>query len=145
MDLVMTLRHRLEGLAAAMHSHIDRLLLERLGIGVSQYKVLAFLDAHPQVGQRAVADHLRQTEASISRQVKLLLQKGLVERMTNPKSRREYIMALTPKGSKLTFAAQDILASYDANVFGQLDVKQQQKLSNILEQLQVQVNSTISA
>src|SRR5579863_5003598 len=76
----------------------DQALQERLGIGFSQYKILMTLQFNPHVQQKQIAESLGQTEASISRQIKLLHDKGLLSTRINPSNRREHITTPTPKG-----------------------------------------------
>jgi DNA-binding MarR family transcriptional regulator len=110
----------------------DQVLQERLGIGMSQYKLLMMLENTPNVQQRKLAECLGQTEASISRQTKLLCEKGLLAIRVNPKSRREHITVLTPKGLKVTEAAADVLSAYHTPMLDLLSAKQQQQLMEIL-------------
>lgn len=117
----------------------DQVLKERLGIGVAQYKILQTLEAHAQLQQRALADYLGQTEASISRQVKLLDEKGLITTRVNPQNRREHLTALTPKGIKLTQAAEEVMKMYQESVIAKLGDKTAQRFAEILGLLHIEV------
>ena len=122
------LGHLVQHTAVALRQQTDQILQERLGIGMSQFKLLITLQDRPQITQRGLADHLKQTEASISRQVKLLCEKGLLSVTTNPRSHREHIMAITPKGARLTEAAREVVEEHSKTVFSTLEDKQQQQL-----------------
>ncbi|HUC89662.1 MAG TPA: MarR family winged helix-turn-helix transcriptional regulator [Patescibacteria group bacterium] len=113
----------------------DQALQERLGIGMSQYKLLMMLQHSPNVQQRKLAECLGQTEASISRQIKLLCEKGLLTTRVNPKSRREHITVLTAKGAKMTIAALDVLKQYNDPLLAVLSGKEQQVLTESLHKL----------
>ena len=121
--------------ASIMHRQSDQVLQERLGIGMSQYKILMLLQNQANVQQRALADALGQTEASISRQTKLLCDRGLLAVTVNPDSRREHITVLTPKGHKVIIAAREVLDTYHDPVFGALGEKQQQQLLEVLRKI----------
>jgi len=110
----------------------DQVLQERLGIGMSQLKLLMTLENTPNVQQRKVAEMLGQTEASISRQIKLLCEKGLLTIRINPKSRREHITVPTAKGAKMTAAALEVLTQYHEPMLARLSDKQQQQLIEAL-------------
>jgi len=116
-----------------MQRQADQVLQERLGVGMSQYKILSTLQDRPNVQQRFLADSLGQTEASISRQVKLLVERGMVAVQVNPKNRREHVMVLTAKGVKVAQAAHDILAGYHNPAFQLLSEKERQQLGSILQ------------
>lgn len=96
-------------LAAVMGKQSDQVLQEQLGIGLSQFKILMVLEWNPRVQQKAVADSLGQTEASISRQIKLLKAKGLLISRADPGNKRRHITAPTPLGMQVTEAASNIM------------------------------------
>jgi DNA-binding MarR family transcriptional regulator len=103
------LSYLLNHVATVMSKQSDQVLREQLDIGLSQYKILMVLEWNPRTGQKTVADSLGQTEASISRQIKLLKKRGLLESKPDPNNRRKHITAPTTRGMKLTEAATDIL------------------------------------
>jgi DNA-binding MarR family transcriptional regulator len=113
----------------------DQMLQEQLGIGLSQYKILITLQKYPEVQQKVVAKELGQTEASISRQIKLLQQRGMVMSLKNPNNQREHLAGLTMKGARIITAAEKVLASYHQTFFTCLSEKQQQKLSALLSHI----------
>jgi MarR family transcriptional regulator, transcriptional regulator for hemolysin len=130
-----TLSYLLQHTSLIMHRQTDQILQERLGIGMAQLKILTTVQERPHVQQRYVADSLGQTEASISRQVRLLEEKGLVVAQINPQSKREHVIVLTAKGSKFTQAARDIIDQYHSPAFEQLSDKERQQLTGILQHL----------
>ena len=103
----------------------DQILQERLGIGFSQYKIMMVLRQNPHIQQKVIADRLGQTEASISRQIKLLLQQGLLHTVKRPENRREHITTLTGRGERFIDEAEGILNLYHSPVFNNLNDKQQ--------------------
>ena len=103
------LSYLLNHLAAVLGKQSDQLLQEQLGLGFSQYKILMVLEWNPRVQQRAIADSLGQTEASVSRQIRLLKTKGLLLSKTDPANRRRHITVPTPLGMQMTEAATAIL------------------------------------
>jgi len=103
------LNYLLHHLAAVMGKQSEQLLREQLGIGLSQYKILMVLEWNPRIGQRVIADSLGQTEASISRQIKLLQKKGLLAAQPDPRNRRKHVTAPTPLGMQLTETATNLL------------------------------------
>src|ERR1700761_9456249 len=99
------LGYLIQHLAAVMGRQSDQVLQEQLGIGLSQFRILMVLEWNPRVQQRAIADSLGQTEASVSRQIKLLKSKNLLVSKIDPSNRRKHITAPTPLGMQLTEAA----------------------------------------
>ena len=131
----------LNHLSFVLSRHSDQVLQEQLGIGFSQFKIMMVLRWNPSVRQQQIAERLGQTEASISRQIKLLHTKGLLSTHISPKNKREHITALTNKGEKLTEQAMLVLNNYHAPTFSALSEKQQQQL---LETLTIMHNQVCS-
>lgn len=123
-----TIGYLLQHLASMLHRQCDQMLQERLGIGMAQYRILTMLQMRPGAQQRKIADCLGQTEASVSRQVKVLHDKGMLVTRVNPKERREHNTELTPKGVKLCETARDALADYYKPMLGEFGEKQRQTL-----------------
>jgi DNA-binding MarR family transcriptional regulator len=108
-------------------------LQERLGIGFSQFKILLVLQNNSNIQQKQIADALGQTEASVSRQIKLLTERGLLTTRVSPQNRREHLTTLTPRGVRFTEEALRILNDYHGPVFSVLSEKQQTQLLELLE------------
>jgi DNA-binding MarR family transcriptional regulator len=129
----MTVGYLMTHTATILLRQSDQVLQERLGIGMSQFKILMMLQNNPNVQQRKLAECLGQTEASISRQIKLLFEKGLLSIRVNPKSRREHITVPTVKGTKMTNAAMDVLEQYHAPMLDTVNEKQRQQMQETLQ------------
>jgi DNA-binding MarR family transcriptional regulator len=127
--------YQLQHLAAMVSRQSDQILLERLGIGMSQLRILNMLEQDPNTAQRKIANRLGQTEASISRQIKLMAGKGLLAVGVSPRSKREHVALLTAKGAKMTEAAKEVLEAYYQPAAGLLTDKQRKYLDETLEML----------
>lgn len=134
-----SLGYLLQHVSSLLAKQSEQVLQERLGIGFSQFKILRALQANPHMKQRQIASNLGQTEASVSRQVKLMVDDGLLVSRISPKNRREHITVPTAKGIKLTEAALDALASYHAPTFAALEPKQRDQLRVALETIHAQI------
>ena len=66
----------------------DEALRERLGIGYSQFKILMAAKHRSGLKQNDIASYLGQTEASVSRQIKLMKANGLLSVQVDPANRR---------------------------------------------------------
>lgn len=132
---VSTLSYLLNHVSTIMHRQGDQALQERLGIGMAQYRIISTLQERPEVQQRFLASSLGQTEASISRQINLLADKGILTVDINPKNKREHVTLLTAKGTKLALAAKEILDEYHAHAFDKLGEKDKQHLAQALNDL----------
>ena len=118
----------LQHLSSVLAKQSDQVLLERLGIGFSQFKILMVLQVNPRTRQRHIAERLGQTEASISRQIALMHDKGLLQTTVNPKNRREHLTTPTSKGLRLLEESLNVLNIFHGPMFGALTEKQREQL-----------------
>lgn len=132
MGPISSLGYLLQHVTAQLHRQADQLLQERLGIGMSQFKLLMMLQTVPGVQQRKLAECLSQTEASISRQTKLLQEKGLVIAAVNRANHRQHVMTITAKGVQITEAAHEALAAQLKTCLSQFSDKQVAQLIAML-------------
>ena len=109
MEPVGSIPYLLQHAATMMIRQSDQILQERLGIGMSQLRILMMLADSPGIRQRKLAENLGQTEASVSRQIKLLQEKRMLSVRVNPDSRREHLTEPTKKGATITQAALAVL------------------------------------
>ncbi len=114
----------------------DQVLLERLGIGLSQFRIMLFLLGNDGAEQKLISENLSQTEPSVSRQVKVLQNKGLAVVRRSTESRRSRLVFLTQKGAKTAEKAVNVLNEYHAPMFELLSQKQQEQLVNTLRSMQ---------
>lgn len=139
---INNLGYLLQHVAALTGKQSEQVLQERLGIGFSQFKILRVLQTNPHIKQREIAANLGQTEASISRQVKLMLDDGLLHSTVSPKNRREHITVPTQKGLKLAAAAMEALTQYHAPTFASLTDKQREQMQSMLEIIHTKICPT---
>jgi DNA-binding MarR family transcriptional regulator len=121
-------------LSAVISKQSDQLLQEQFGIGLSQYRILMVLDWNPHIQQRAIADSLGQSEASISRQIKLLKRKSLLSSKVDPNNKRKHISTVSPLGMQVTEAANELLKrSLDTDATNLRDKKLNDTLAGLQE------------
>ncbi len=129
----------LQHTATSLARQSDQMLQERLGIGFSQFKIMMVLQWNPSVQQRHIAERLGQTEASISRQIKLMHEDGLLQSTVRPENRREHVTTLTRKGERLADEASSLLNQYHAPIFATLSEKQQRQFAEVLERMHQEI------
>lgn len=133
MDFKNSIGYLLHELAHLINAESNQVLQERLGIGFAQFKVLMVLEERDGVTQKAVAESLKQTEASISRQIKILEQKRLLLSRQSSSNRREHLLYLTDRGIKMVETATSALNSYHAPMFSHLSERNQLKIIDTLQ------------
>lgn len=130
-----TIGYLLQHTAAIFARHNDRVLQEKFGIGFSQCKLLLVLRQNPATEQREIALWLGQTEASISRQIRLMADMGLLTSMRDAHNKRRHQTALTAKGVEITDHAMSILNDQYAAGLTLLSTADQQQLTELLRKV----------
>ncbi|AXY76220.1 MarR family transcriptional regulator [Paraflavitalea soli] len=93
------------------------------GLSSTQLQLLLFIRFHPDPQHRKAANMAREfnvTKATISDSIKALEQKALVQRLTDAKDSRSFILSLTPKGEELALATENYTGPMDEAVNGLL-------------------------
>ena len=135
MDPSQAILYYLQHLSVLTSRQSDQVLQEQLGIGMSQYRILQVLQGNPSVQQKQIASLLGQTEASISRQVKLMQDRSMIVAEANPQNKREHLTTLLPKGERLLEVGTQVLLQYHRPGIESLSSKDQATLVKLLAQL----------
>jgi len=125
----------LHHVSSVLDRHSDQVLMERYGIGFSQFKILMVLLESEGKTQNQVASKLGQTEASISRQVKIMKEKKLITIEQTKNNKRSKHIFLTNKGDALTKKSLQTLNDYHSPMFESLNEKERASLLKILVDL----------
>lgn len=139
MNPIISVSDLIQQLATTLSKQIDDLLVPEIGLSHSQYRVLLALEWNPRAQQKTIAMHLGQTEASVSRQMKLLAESSLIIINQNPTNRRTHIIAVTPFGMKQTEAASAIIRRTYESKHNELGVARLQHLIQELHALQAAI------
>jgi DNA-binding MarR family transcriptional regulator len=113
----------------------DEALRQELGVGFSQFKILMAAKHSIGLKQNDIAKHLGQTEASVSRQIKLMKADGLLSVQIDPENRRARSIVLTDSGAVLSKRCVELLEQTHAAVFGSLSFAEQKLMRELLERL----------
>ncbi len=99
----------------------DELLVSKNGVGLSQTRIMAALDKSIPYSQRRVAVELGQTEANVSRQLKVMKKLGLVNITKSKKDHRQRDVSLTPKGYRTYTKAEQILKHHEKGLLSTMN------------------------
>lgn len=122
-------------IAFLLEKKADEALREQLGVGFAQYKVLEAISHNSLAKQNTIADQLDQTEASISRQIKLLQSKGLITVTQVMGNKRARELSLTMQGEEMVSQALQILTIAVDPMLGALNQKEQMVLQDIFSKM----------
>lgn len=113
----------------------DEALRQNLDIGFAQFKVLEAIHHNELAKQNLIAELLDQTEASISRQIKILQKKGLIHANSVMGNKRAKELSLTRVGEDIVRQSQEVIDMAHAKIFVNMSSQDQQKFNDILEDL----------
>jgi DNA-binding MarR family transcriptional regulator len=127
----------------AMMEHIsDKVLFEEFGIGFSQFKILFALEHHDGIRQKDIAGFLGQTEASISRQIKLLVAAKLVSVARGADDKKTHLITLTTRGRQIASDAFTLLNSHYGPVLSVLSPHDQLELASKLSKVHLALEAS---
>ena len=136
-----SLGYTLHQLVFVLDHQSDEALRTQLNIGYSQFKILMAAKHKTGLKQNDIAHYLGQTEASVSRQIKLMKHDGLLSVQTDPSNRRARIIIITSKGAELGRKCLEVLEHTHATVFGSLSYAEQKLTRELLERLITKAHS----
>ena len=113
----------------------DRILGPRAGIGLGQARIMSGLHTAIPRSQRELASALHQTEANISRQLKLMHAQKLVSITRNKKDGRQRDVKLTAKGAKTYKLALKSLAMQQNELMKLVDQKERKAFEQVSSHL----------
>lgn len=125
--------------ASLLDSKADEILQKKFAVGLAQFRILLVLEERDGITQKKISEELSQSEASISRQIKIMSEKSLLETDKNIDSGREKLVYQTHLGHELAKEGISILDEFHEPLFEGFSEAEQQilvdKLSLILESL----------
>ncbi len=124
----------IDRLAIYFANKSDQILLERYGISMAQYRLLMVLNEQPGIQQKEIAANLAQTEASISRQIGILVDKNLVE-IGQARDNRKHLIYITRKGQEMFIKASNALDGFYLSEFDNLSNRDIEHLKTLLQKL----------
>jgi len=122
-------------LAFLMEKRADESLKRQVGIGFAQYKVLEAIGRNALAKQNMIANLLDQTEASISRQIKILEKKNLIVVAMVMGNKRARELTLTDTGEELLINCEEILDIAQAQIVGGLSYQEQRHFQELFARM----------
>lgn len=115
------------------------IIKDRFDLSMREWRVLLVTAAYPDITANEVADRLNSDKMIVSRAVNGLLNKGHLNRSTDPNDRRRSLLRLTRRGKN---EYQDILVlarQFDHDLSATLSTKECTELEVILKKLAQQI------
>lgn len=141
-ELEQFLPYRLSVLANTVSQGIARGYRDRHDISVTEWRILAVLGRFPGLTASEVTERTAMDKVAISRGVKSLAEKGLLERRIDPGDRRCQRLFITPgKGRQVLDEVIPMARRYEQQLLQPLSVAERATLSGLLAKLQSRAES----
>ncbi len=125
--------------ATALEREAERELKVSFGLTFSQFRVLSMLKRVESVSQQRLAEAIGVTPAVVTRQADVLVARGLMSQTQSPSSKREKLVAITPRGRQAVDEATVLVESRLNPLMHSLSLKDETQFHQIIEQLAGQV------
>ena len=130
-----SLLNKLARVTNRLEQEVETELKVSFALTFSQFRVLYTLLAMGEVSQRELADGLGVTPAVITRQAEALRSRGLIVVRSNPRSKREKVVTLTPKGEAAAFDAAASINAHEVAWRSKIKLQDEVTLDRVLDQL----------
>jgi DNA-binding MarR family transcriptional regulator len=129
----------LEHITSLLTSKYDLILTNELGVSYAQYKILVQFKGDQIIKQKTLAGSLGQSEASISRQIKIMSNGGLIHRSFESKNKKSVVITLTREGKVTKTKAEAITDTQNTNSLHRVSSKERKLLTKNLSQIHDQI------
>ncbi|HEX3081643.1 MAG TPA: MarR family transcriptional regulator [Candidatus Saccharimonadia bacterium] len=130
-----SLLNKVARVSNALEREVENEIKVSFKLTFSQFRVLNGLLTLGEASQRELASSLGVTPAVVTRQAEVLGARGLVEQKANPRSKREKVLALTPKGEGAVRDASKAIAERQKALFEPLSVKDETAFERAVDAL----------
>ena len=134
-DLDKFLPYRLSLISNIISQGISDTYQKPFNLSVHEWRVVAVLGRHPYSTATDIIGYTAMDKVTISRAVKRLIEKGLVERESKDIDRRCMLINLTDKGRAIHAQVVPRVTQYEQQLFDQLSVQERQQLDRLLSKL----------
>lgn len=125
----------LVGTATLIQRHLTRPALEPLGIGVPEWRLLAFLAVKGSSSAAAMNAEMWMDKAQISRALATLVERGLVRREADPTHHKRQLLRLSTAGRRLHAKAMAAARAQQAQLLLALTPQERAGLFSALAKL----------
>lgn len=137
LDLFAFVPFRLNRIAAEVSAALAGEYRERHGLDIPEWRVMATLGFRGEACSAQYVAHCTRTHKStISRAVTALLARRLIERVENADDRREFRLALTPKGHALYEALIPGLKRREQDILSCLTAQEREEFARLIGKIE---------
>ena len=144
-ELEHFLPYRLSLLTNTVSQGIAHSYRQKYDISVTEWRILAVLGRFPGLAAQEVAERTAMDKVAVSRAVKTLVQKDLLQRITDPADRRRLTLHITPgKGRHVLQKVIPLAQEYEKLLLGTLTPGELSALFSAIKKLHAKAISLSS-
>ena len=135
LDLERFLPYRLSVLSNRISQTIANAYVERFGLAVTEWRVIAVLGRFPELSANGVAERTAMDKVAVSRAVARLLERGLLEREVHGDDRRRSVLALSEAGYRIYDEVAPLALECERRLLAHLEPAERALLDAMVDRL----------
>jgi DNA-binding MarR family transcriptional regulator len=136
LELERFLPYRLSVLSNRISTAIARVYVQRFGLTVPEWRVMAVLGRFGAMSANAVCERTAMDKVRVSRAVARLAASGRLDRRTDDADRRRALLALTPQGQAVYAEIGPLALAVEARLLARLGPSDRADLARVLSKLE---------
>ncbi len=130
------LPYRLSELSNTVSRGISAAYVDRFGLSIREWRIIAVLGRHPSLSAAEIVKMTAMDKVAVSRAVARLTASGRLERSLSDADKRRSVLVLSKDGKRLFEQISPLAKSYEKRLLKCLGSEDQERLSDILDNLQ---------
>jgi DNA-binding MarR family transcriptional regulator len=106
-----------------------------LGITVDQWLIMNVVNEDPELSQQEIAEKVFKDNASVTRIIELLVQKGYMKRDVSKNDGRRTSLSISAKGRNLMYKAEKVVRSYRKTALRSISERDLNSLNKIVNKI----------
>lgn len=135
LDLEHFLPYRLSVLSNRISEGIAQTYRNRFGLSVTEWRAIAIVGRYPRISATEVAQRSAMDKVAVSRAVKNLLERGLLEREASNSDRRAKHLTLSAEGQDVHDRVVPEARAYERRLLAALDPDDRAALDRAIDRL----------
>lgn len=127
--------YRLSFTAALLSDAIAQSYEDLFGIGIAQWRVIAWVAERGSITQQQICAMSRMDKVTVSRAAIALTGRGVLRRLPNAEDRRSHLLALTEEGERLHAAIAPKALELESGVFSHFSAEEVEAFVGMLRRI----------
>jgi DNA-binding MarR family transcriptional regulator len=136
LQLERFLPYRLSVLSNRISQAISTIYVDRFGLGVTEWRVMAVLGRFPGLSANEVAERTAMDKVAVSRAVAGLVAAGRLQREVHGEDRRRSVLSLSEEGYRIHHAVAPTALAFETRLLEGFDDAERAALHRLLDRLE---------